>query len=251
VAGADAHPTTPPRRLAIPARSGPAKVFSLSTAGATHDGSAAVSLDQGIGTLWDGAEQLPLVLYYGLNFSGFDLGCGLAFAADRLVVVWLYCRDGELAHLWLADTGGRPLVNLPSTGACHVSYIPKIAQLALPAIDLPLPATEGGFRVTGPAIDLRDDLSDGTTGRLRWGAAWLPAWVFEVIDCRDCGGVGWWELHLIAYDGAQTRLLSIIAYLFADRPNEVLLGWGAWLPDLSLPQSIDLAATWTVTWVPP
>jgi hypothetical protein len=230
----------------------PAKSLAVHLLGVTAEGQAfnqgpAVQVKDGKGQLVVNGKTYPLLLFYGLNFSGFDLACGLALGDDQWYAVWLYCKSGGLVHLWLTGTAGLPLVDLLTTGTCEVSYIPKVATWNMPQVALPRPATESGFTVNGPSINLRDDLADGTSGRLWFGGRWLAAWVYEIIDCLDCGLGGWWELHLLAQRPGEPHILSTIVYLYRTKPGEARLGWSAWVPELAQIPLVALPANWTVT----
>ena len=242
---ADAHWQATP--LVTPATLATVVPFALTAHGTDATSATAIHVTDGIGTWQRNGESLPLLVAYGTHFAGFDLGCGFALAHKRLVSVWLYCQAGKLAYVWQADTAGQPLEVAAATGSCQVGSPLPPRKVAVPALALAPPQLAHGFRVQGPALDLRDDATDGTSGSVRVGAVWLPAFVFEIIDCGKCGAGGWIELHLLAYDAAQKQTTAWIAYLMHAQPDQVRLGWGVRLPDLEQLPELVLAGEWTAT----
>lgn len=235
----------PPAALTTPALTAALDAFDLSAQGVVQ-GEAGVRFAGGLGRLQLDGQRLDAALTYGVHAGGFDLAGGYAWGPQRLLSLWIYCRDGQLSQVWWADTAGAPLRHLAASGSCAVRYLPTAQVAALPALKLPAPQATGGFAVHGPALRLAAPQADGTSGALLWAGQWLPAWVFATVDCQQCGPHPWHELHFLAYDRPGQRLLSAILYLDPRSPRQVRIGRAALLPDLTPLPIATLEAQWRV-----
>ena len=108
----------------------------------------------------------------------------------------------------------------------------------LPAVDMAVPALLGGVTMDGPSIHY-DGMTPGTID-LGTLLVLLP---FDQVDCSDCGGAGWYEVHSLLWD-PKGRLCFAIVYLFAPG-DPMLVTYSLTLPDLSDPAgSTSLPGSW-------
>ena len=232
--------------LTTPATKAEFAAFAVTASGQAGPQGPKIAVAQGVGTWQLAGETSALLMNYGVHTGGFDIGGGFVVAPDRLLAVWLACRDGQLTHVWQAGAVGSPLQLSGASGSCQVSYVPVHQTASVPALSLDPPKVSQGFRVEGPEIRLGPPAADRTSGSLRIDGQWLPAWVFATADCRSCAKIGWHELHFLAYRPSPPQLISAIAYLQADTPESVRIGRAVQWPQLEPLPIVNLAASWTV-----
>jgi hypothetical protein len=80
------------------------------------------------------------------------------------------------------------------------------------------------------------------------GASWSVV-PFTTVDCSDCGGEGWYELHALFWDAPRQRTCFGIFYLMNRHPDLVGLEYARCLPDLGDP--LQGAAWFDATWTAP
>jgi len=242
--GGDAAPA---ERIVLAATAGDLDLgFRAAADGTGSSLIGAVRLTDAVGTIEVGGPPIDAVVYQRIDWeaqTGYTLLQALLVAPDRWYVAWLYCRATALEVVWLEGTDGTPLGYEAATGLCSHDATPMTASVALPAVDMPLPVAAGGFAIDG--VDL--SLDDAGPGRLVLGGAEMVLLPFETVDCRSCGGAGWWEIHALLWRPDAGRACYAILYLRRDVLGSVLVAYALTLPDLSDPAgSVEVPATWSV-----
>jgi hypothetical protein len=237
----DPTPQPTPEGIAVGPTVGTLQLpFSADVQGTADAPVGAFDLLDGAGTIEVEGQTLDAVAYQSIPWGGFGLTLvqGLALGADELVVFWVYCdEDGGVDGVYVEGSHGLPLTWSPGDGVCLVQDEPSTTPIELPAFGFDDPSPETTHWVDGEDLVVQDD----GTGFLVDGAVAMDLWVFEVVDCSDCGGNGWTELHGLAWDPARGELCFVIAYLNPDAAGQVQLSYS-----LSLPSLID---PWGNVWV--
>jgi hypothetical protein len=229
--------------IAVAATSGTLELpFSLDAVGAGTSTIGAVEISGAVGSIVIDGASLAAVAYERQPFDVYVLYQLLAVDEDRLFVVWLYCQGAELVHLYWEGTDGTALDQEMASGSCDGVEAASTAQVALPAVAMEYPATLQGYSIDGPLVHL-----DGQgAGSLDLGAGPMVVLPFEDVDCSDCPGGPWSEVHTLLWDPAGARLCFAIFYLFSPG-DPVVLTYSLTLPDLSDPAGqTELEATFSV-----
>jgi hypothetical protein len=200
-----------------------------------------ISIRANVGSIEVNGEALPALAYEEQPFGQYTLYQTLVVAPDRLYVVWLYCEADQLTYVYFEGTDGLSLDYEVASGSCAAISEETVTSASFPALDMAVPELLPGYVIDGPSIQL-DGASPGT---IDFGGGPLHLLVFEYVDCTDCGGAGWEELHALMWDEALARLCFAVIYLF--EPGEPLqVAYSMTVPDLSDPAgNTSLEATWT------
>lgn len=218
--------------------------FALAVAGHGREGIGAIAITDGVGTLALDGRVVTTVVYERQPWpdAGYTLFQGLAVERDRFYAVWFYCRGDELEGIYLHGTDGTPLSWLPARGTCVDELRSASTAVELPPLAIEVPSLVEGVDLDGPAVRY-DGAQPGT---LQLDGRALALAPFEVVDCRECPPNGWYELHSMLWDTAETRLGFGVLYLDAARAGEVWLAYGLMLPDLTALAPRVLEARWSV-----
>ena len=207
-------------------------------------GIGAVSAANNSGTIALDGVSTAIAFYQKQVWSDFNytLYQGLAIGPSSLDVVWLYCQGSSLPYIWREGVNGPALDDTAASGTCAGADAMTATSVAFPALTLDVPSTVPGYTIDGDGISL----ADGETGLVTLGGTTYPFVVFEDVDCTDCGGDGWYELHSLVWDGALERVIFVIFYLDFGYPERVLAAYARSLPDFEDPVgTLELDATWT------
>ncbi|MBV8762479.1 MAG: hypothetical protein JO257_34665 [Deltaproteobacteria bacterium] len=232
-----------PAMLAVGASNGNVTVpFGLAAHGMAGTPYGAVAFSGDVGTIDLGGGAAGAFVYATVPEAGYTLYDGFAVSATSWDAFYLYCHGSALADVYDERVSGHAMVYAPvSGGACSDTGAQTVAHVALPAFSIPRPAPVGGYAVSGSAIHVAQD----GTGTLDIAGTTMPLIVFDDVDCRACGGAGWYELHTVVWDATHERTVFVIVYLINGSASSVELAYARSLPDLGDPIGTrTLAATW-------
>ena len=215
--------------------------FAVKLVGTGTKRIGAIDIDADTGTVEIGGESLAAVSYEQQPFGQYVLYQTLAVAQDRLYAIWFYCDAGQLAFVYFEGTDGTAIDVETASGTCAAVDNPIMANVKLPAIDMPLPEFLTGYTIEGPLVHL----PSGAPGSVDFGGGSLAILAFDKVDCTACGNGGWQEVHTLLWDVAAKRLCFAIFYLFAPG-DPVTVSYSLTLPDLTDPANdAQLEATFT------
>lgn len=221
-----------------------ALAFEVDVDGSAMGAVGDVTVTNNSGTIELDGDALPITFYEKQLWTdfGYTLYQGLAVGSSSLDVIWLYCEGSSLSYVWREGVNGPALDHHDASGTCAGTDTPAATTVAYPAFTLETPATGPGYTIDGDDISL----PDGETGLVTIDGITYPFVAFEDVDCTECGGDGWHELHSLLWDGAADRLIFVIFYLDFGYPDRVLAAYARSLPDFEDPVGIlELDATWT------
>lgn len=169
--------------------------------------------------------------------AGYVLHDVLTVAEDGtdLAVTFAYCQEERAVWVYTESLRGA-LDDEPLDGPCTVDSGEAPVAVDLPALTvLPEPLSTG-LRVEGDLISL-----DDTGGTARLAGAEREIFPFEIVDCTDCPGGPWLEVHALWL--APGDACFAILYLYPERPTVAEVHHGACMPSL-----VPATATYEVTW---
>jgi hypothetical protein len=186
----------------------------------------------------DGVSHLAVAWQdHDWDAAGYHLYDVLSVAEDgsNLAVTFLYCRGDALPYAY-TESFLHPMDYEPTSGTCAGAARASSAAVSLPALSA-LPAHyDPGVRIDG------EDVSwDGASGRVRLAGVDRALHPFGFVDCTDCPGGPWLEVHGLL-DGPDDACFGIL-YLFPDDPSFVQLSYTLCLPGLERPEA-SLEADW-------
>ncbi|MES2639992.1 MAG: hypothetical protein V4850_10935 [Myxococcota bacterium] len=214
--------------------------FSVDASGGGPDRLDDVALLDASGTLvLSGVSHLAVAYQdHDWSASGYHLYDLISLAEDgsNLAVTYLYCQDGALPYAY-TESFLHPMGWESTTGTCAGSAQEGQVNVSLPALRAAPAPFDPGVRIEG------DDVSyDGEAGRIVLAGVERDLRPFNVVDCTDCPGGPWYEVHSLL-DGPADACFAIL-YLYPDDPSFVQVEYGICLPTLErLSTSID--AGWT------
>ncbi|HEY1554518.1 MAG TPA: hypothetical protein VGF94_06755 [Kofleriaceae bacterium] len=218
--------------------------FAFGASGSAATPFGAIAIAGNVGTVAVGAQPLSAFVYASATEAPYALYDGFAIDGASWHAFYLYC-DPQLVDLYdelVAGDGAAGMVAVDASGTCDAAPTATSAHVSLPAFHATSPTPAPGFTVTGPTIDI---LSDGN-GELALGGTALALRVFDVVDCHDCGGAGWYELHSVVWDGLNQRAIFVIVYLLVGNTSQIELAYARSLPDLADPiGTMMVPATWS------
>lgn len=204
-----------------------------------------LSIRGNVGEAYIDGRAVPLFSYVRIPWPDFGLVLFqvLAIESDRWHVLWLYCDGPDLTNIYYQDTLDHEVTYQGMSGICvDVPLSPTLTHIQFPATDMAYPPLEGGYTMTGPALAY-----DGQgPGSIVIGGRTLILLPFNDVDCRMCGGPGWWELHSIAWDPERSQATFLILYLQTQDPGHVSASYGITAPSLASLGYLSFSASWTV-----
>lgn len=178
--------------------------------------------------------QLAGVDHVGLSWrqldwsaAGYQLYFELTLASDGsdLAVSWLYCSDDAIDYVY-SESFELPLAWEITSGTCVAQIVDQSVDVSLPPLlQMPQPF-ESGFSIQGSDIALAGPAGSIVVDGTSW--ALLP---FETVDCSDCPGGPWYELHAMIHRSAEACF--VILYLYPEKPEQIPLDYGICLPSLA------------------
>jgi hypothetical protein len=201
----------------------PAAKASESTTVASHGVGdlGPIALDHGTGTLTVRGSQLEgVVIMQDTEWPspGDTLVGVLAVSTTEIDLVWFYCRDGSVYHVYYEGDDGVLFGDLDATGSCLTDDSTAPSTTDLPAVDFAFPKLDGGFQIAGKGLHF-----DGVNpGDITLGDAQLVLLPFAHVDCTGCpggGDGGWRELHALLWDAVNSDVSLAFFYFF--KPGEV------------------------------
>lgn len=237
---ADTDTDTEPGVLA-PATEGSLTLpFTVDAAGAGPDRLDDVALLDASGSLvLSGVSHLAVAYqehdWVESGYRLFDL-VSLAEDGSNLAVTYLYCQDGALPYAY-TESFLHPMDWETTTGSCAGSSRATEVDVSLPPLRAGPPPFDPGVRISG------DDVSyDGEQGRVVLAGVERTLQPFNVVDCTDCPGGPWYELHSLL-DGPDDACFAIV-YLYPEDPSFLQVEYGLCLPTLER-LSASLDASWS------
>jgi hypothetical protein len=187
----------------------------------------------------DGVTHLAVAYqdhdWEGTGYHLYDL-LSVAEDGSNLAVTYLYCQEGALPYAY-TESFAHPMDWETASGSCDGSAQPSTANVSFPALTVLPGAFDPGVVING------DDVAwDGAEGHVTLGGNRRALRPFNTVDCTDCPGGPWLEVHALL-DGDADACFGIL-YLFPDDPTFVQVSYGICLPTLERPEG-TLDATWS------
>ena len=189
----------------------------------------------------------------------FDL---LTVAEDgsNLAVTYLYEQDGQLPYAY-SESFEHPMDWEVTTGSVSWQESPTVVTPDIPELTGRPEPLDVGITISGDALWL-----EGDAGEIDLEGATYDLLPFATVDCTDCPGGPWLELHCLlegvgeraalsrggaagsnaaGKDGDPSALACFgIVYLFPNEPDHAQLSYGICLPGLETPSG-DYEVSWT------
>jgi hypothetical protein len=232
--------------LDVPATAGSVPIgFDVTISASGADGLGA-SFSNGVGTFTPpGGTPLPAFIYERQPWPqyGYTLYQTFAVGPTDWHLGWFYCADGGVEDLEYEATDDPQLQTPAVTGSCTETSATVDEQVSLPSSVLALDGLVQGFTVAGPSLTL----SGTEVGSMTLAGSSWSVFPFALVDCSTgCGTPGWYELHSVYWDAAETQTCFGIFYLIVGTPSSVQLQYSICLPDLDDPTGGS--ATFDSTW---
>jgi hypothetical protein len=182
-----------------------------------------------------------------IPFGQWTLAAVVATAADDVLVFYGYCQGGTVAGGWyyesLVDAVTPQSPGSPSVDTCMLTMMPTTADPSF----VPFAGVPAGFQpimratVAGPKLQIQHGLGSAVFGADTWSVT-----AFAFVDCSQCGGGGWYEVHSLL-----ERPPSVafgIFYLLIPMPGQVGFDYGITFdpPGLLPANTAFPATTWMV-----
>lgn len=186
----------------------------------------------------DGVPHTGVAYQAHYAFGGYDLYDVLSVASDGsdLALTWLYCVGDSLEWVYQLSYL-RPMEPSRAAGSCHARPGDVQTQVQLPALLALPPPRPSGFRIVGPGINIGDGV-----GALVIGGRTYNAHPFATVDCTQCPGGSWYEVHLVFR--RENEAGFGILYLYPAAPTEVHLSNALSFPTLERKRE-TYQATWS------
>ena len=251
-----------------PEDAGPTRIAVASTQGSwqadedvtlTGSGSGdlgAISIAHGLGSITFQGTPVDAFYFVGSAVPLADAGADSSLAqerdlelvavqADRVILAWITCYDGNLAYVYYETTDGiASSMSTPASGTCAIVDQTTSEAVSLPALSMPAPALVSGFTITGPQLSF-----DATApGHATFGGTTWSVYPFHTIDCSACTSPGWYELHSLFWNPTKRAACVGILYLQESMTTEVELAYLVCLPDVTSPIPNDqlfFGSSWT------
>ncbi|MFZ5478833.1 MAG: hypothetical protein ACOZNI_18820 [Myxococcota bacterium] len=209
--------------------------FTLDASGTGDDRVDSVELLDAAGTIELDGVGHAAVAYQDHDWTdaGYHLYDLVSVAEDgsNLAVTYLYCSGDDLPYAY-TESFTHPMAWETTRGSCDGAVADGIARAELPALLARPEPIETGFTFDGELAEGRLTLED--TER-----EWIP---FNTVDCAECPGGPWYELHSLLV-GEGDACFAIL-YLFPDDPTFVQVEYTLCLPTLERPTGV-ISATWS------
>jgi len=174
------------------------------------------------------------------GFGGYDLVDALAVRQDggEVALFYLYCQGSRLTSVW-HESYFMEAKSVSAAGSCAVGMSSLNSRAYFPAITALPPAFVSGFSISGSEVDL-----NGASGRIRAAdGVWRTFTPFAKVDCTQCPGGSWYEVHGIFNNQPEDACFGIL-YLRLSNYHAVSLGWSLCLPELKRVDKV-FSATWS------
>jgi hypothetical protein len=200
-----------------------------------------MNLRDNVGTIEIDGESRPALSYSRTSdiqdCTSFQV---MAVSPDDVSLLWICCRDGLVRHVWIEDVAGGELDWEWAYGTCSTSDGPHSEAIAFPSVAFKPADPVIGFSIVGPAIAL----DRNGVGSIHVDSRTFELVPFTAVDCSECGGTGWRELHAAMIDWSARSLCTAIIYL--DDPTFVSIGYALCLPELDNPfVATQFSASWS------
>ena len=190
----------------------------------------AIQITDNLGSVDFEGDSVAAVAYEIQPFGSETLYQLLGVESDALVIVWAYCQSGELVDLYRETSDGIAVTYEQASGTCGDSGADAGARLALPGFTLePPPGLTPGVSMTGATMIY----DGGSPGRLVTGGTAWTVFPFNTVDCATCGNPGWYEVHSVLWNAADSQAGFGIFYLIDGRPGTIQLSYSLILPTLT------------------
>ena len=200
----------------------------------------ALDLDANTGALALGGAAHRGVAYHRVNWAaaGYVLYGTVSVAEDgsNFGVTYLYCQGDRLTYLY-SESFDHHMVGEGASGSC-LEDGPGRSEVSLPALTTSPPGFDTGIDIEGPSLYLEDDAGWIDLAGARWDLH-----PFSNVDCTDCPGGPWLEIHSVLLRPGEGCFA--ILYLYPDNPTYVGLSYAFCMPDADLPGSVTYGASWT------
>jgi hypothetical protein len=164
----------------------------------------------------------------------FDL-ITVAEDGSNLAVTYLY-GQGDLLPYAYTESFLHPMDWESTSGSVAWSEQPTEVEPSIPALEARPDPTDLGVTIAGDALWL-----EGAAGGVTVDGVGYELLPFASVDCTDCPGGPWLELHSLLVEGADACFG--IVYLFPEEPGYAQLSYGFCLGSLS-----TLEGSYEVDW---
>ncbi len=170
--------------------------------------------------------------------AGYTLYDVISIAEDGadLAVTYLYCVGTDLQYAY-TESFQHALDWEPMSGTCDVLMGAYDTQVDLPALSALPGGFNSGISISGAGVEVNPLGGDLELS----GSSWELT-PFATVDCTDCPGGPWLEVHSLLR--AANRGCFGILYLYPEDPMRVDFTNAICLPDLSQPAQ-SYSATWS------
>lgn len=220
--------------------------YSATITGSGSSRFGTIAITDSAGTVEINNETLNTIIYEYIPWddAGYNLYQGIAFSDSDMFVYWLYCRTSNdaLATIYYESANTYGMTHETATGTCDYAATASQPTFALTELPLTMGSLVSGYTITGDLLSYNGTAAgsytydfDGTT---------FDLYPFEEVDCSDCGGDGWWELHSVAYDVDSAKACFVILYFMAGDEASVYAQYSLCFPDLD-----NIDAVFSADWV--
>lgn len=200
------------------------------------------SLAGSLGTLrLDGVDHHGIVyLDHDWPESGYHLYDVFSVADDgsALAITYLYEADGNIPYAY-TESYGLPMDWEATSGTLLATPAATPLNVELPALTTSPPAFDVGISIDGADAHL-----DATGGDLTLAGVNRDVHPFGAVDCTDCPGGPWLEIHAVLSNDDDACFA--ILYLYPDDPSVVHVEHGLCVPTLERLRGA-VAASWSGT----
>ena len=218
--------------------------YSLTITGSGSSRIGDISISGSAGTIVFNGETLATVVYEYIPWdsAGYNLYQGIAFSETDMIVYWVYCGTSHdtIGLVYYESLNEYDMTHESASGTCQYEESASAPAFSLAEKSLAVNQLVSGFTITGDEVSL----SDGQAGTYSYFGEDFTLYPFETVDCSDCGGEGWGELHSVMTNADQTKTCFTILYLMADIPDSLYSSYSICFPDLDDVNS-NFGATWT------
>lgn len=214
--------------------------FSVTGSGSSLIGDINISNSQG--TIDINNQTLNVIVYVSVPWeeAARNLYQGIAFSDTDLFVFWFYCSadSNSLYKIYYESTDNYEMAQEAASGTCEPKASASQPSFSLTERNIGINRLVSGYTITGTDISL----SSGQAGTLTYDNTAFVFYPFQDVDCSDCSGGPWRELHSIAYDAAGQTACFTILYLFTDS-DSVFSSYSICFPELN-----NINAVFPGTW---
>jgi len=204
------------------------------------------SLTNNIGSLQLKGKTYNVVAYafqqWGPQLALVDL-IGIAEDSSDLAIVYLYCNTNQSVYLVYTESFYLQMSSESASGsASYNANQPETVDGNLPGIKSMPPTRQNGITIRSSDNTIEYHAGQGWAVNRR-SATNYSITTFNVVDCRQCGQGGWYELHSFFHEGLNGCFG--ILYLEFNSPNSVLLDWGMCFGNTPALYSDQWQASWS------